>query len=102
TETCRCCKRDGWTRQVHYSLYNKEEYGHPIVVKGLPKGYEPMMASAGSSVYEAVKEAMEYCQKSLFKFKGVGFDFNGKTVLVDSLSTEEAVVAEWWKARYGE
>jgi hypothetical protein len=69
-------------------------------VEGLPPGYEPMMAGAGSSIHEAVKEAVEYCQENLFK--GVGFDFNGKLVLIDSFSEVNGVVDAWWKARYGE
>ena len=100
TERCKCCKREGYTRQVQHSLWTPEEYGHPVVVEGLPPGYEPMMASAGSSIYDAVKEAIEFCQT--YKAHGVGFDFNDKLVLVDPYSDVAVVVKEWWRARYGE
>jgi hypothetical protein len=100
TETCRCCNRDGWTRRVQYSLFTEEEYGNPIVVKGLPRGYTPLMAYAGSSVYDAVKEAIEFCQT--YAYRGAGFEFNGKTVVVTSAADADKIAGKWWKDVYGE
>jgi hypothetical protein len=101
TETCSQCKRPDWTRQVIRTLYTAEECGSgKIKVKGLKKNFEPMIAGCGGNIYTAVKEAVEYCQT--YKVPGVGFEFNGKTVLVTSDSDEAAVVKKWWKAVYNE
>ena len=101
TDTCSTCRRPDWTKQVFHTLFTEEEWGAgPIKVKGLLKNFEPMMAGCGGSIYTAVKEAVEYCQT--YKVPGVGFEFNGKTVLVTANSDETAVVRVWWKAVYGE
>ena len=98
---CTHCGRENWTRKVPYSLRTQEEYGNdPIHVKGLPIGYEPMEAGCGSSIHEAVKEAIAYCQN--YNVIGVGFEFNDKTVLVGPTSDAAAVVDAWWKERYNE
>jgi hypothetical protein len=101
TTECPMCRRARWTREVRYSLLTEEERGFPITdVKNLPEGFEAMDTSCGASIYETVKEAIEYCKA--YKVKGVGFDFNEKTVLVTAKSNSVDVVEKWWKERYGE
>lgn len=99
TEACRCCRREGWTHYVPYSLTTQEET-KPIVVEDLPSGFEAVRADAGSSISVVVREAKEYCQT--YGVQGVGFEFNGKTVLVTADSDEDAVVGKWWFDVYGE
>jgi hypothetical protein len=100
TETCGCCGRPGWTRKVHYALLTQEETGSYVIeVEGLPKGFTPMCCYGGT-IYEAVQEAIEYCQTCVAE--GVGFEFNGQTILVTAYSDAIAVVDDWWYRVYHE
>ena len=101
TETCHTCKREGWTRLKRNSLLTQEEWDYsPIVVKGLPAGFEPMTGLCGSSIGEAIQEAKDYCKE--YKVPGVGFEFNGASVFVTASSDTDKLYRDWWQEVYHE
>jgi hypothetical protein len=100
TSTCSCCRRPDWTRKVSYTQLTQEEAGKYIIKVEVPRGFTPMCVGCGGSIYDAVKEAIEYCQT--YKALGVGFDFNGQLVLVTADSDSTAVVNDWWRRMYHE
>lgn len=102
--TCPTCRRPEWIRPIAYSLQTEAEYfqrfGERIeVLPDLPKFFEMMDAGCGSEISKCVREAAEYCAD--YNVKGVGFEFNGKLVLVTANSNVKDVVNQWYKTVYG-
>lgn len=109
TEICRCCKRDGYTHMVPNSLLTQDEWDKIFKrkciitpkIENLPNGYEQMGAGGGSpSINDSIQEAKEYCAD--YNIPGVGFDFNGITVLVTAHSNVNKIYRDWWQKAHHE
>jgi hypothetical protein len=108
---CPTCRRDGWEQAKPYALWTPEEYadfGPEMITSerdaatraGIDLRSDVLcIPHAGASVYEAANEARDLAREWA---KPVAFMFNEKPVRVTAESDTEAVVREWWVARYGE